>query len=128
LQPPLAEALSCEGIELGERVLRHGLEPACLGGEDDAEGASVVGVALAAHQPVAFEQAHHRRHRLLAEPGTASELTDAQAVLFEQRHQDRAVARPHRVPAGGAKVLLQELVPALRRLGEQKAEVAPIHN
>ena len=59
---------------------------------------------------------------------SAQEAADAQAVLFEQRHQDRAVARPHRAPAGGAKALPQELVPTLRRLGEQEAEVVPIHN
>src|SRR5207244_9141698 len=67
------------------------------------------------------------RHRLLAQPCPACELAHAQAVLFEQRHQDRAVARPHLAPAGGAEPLLQELVPALRRLGEQKAEIVPIH-
>lgn len=128
LQPPLAETLLRQGSEFLERALGSGFEPACLGGEDDAEGTSVVGVALAADQPVAFEEAHHRRHRLLAEPGTACEFADAQAVLFEQRHEDRAVARPHRAPAGDAEALLQELVPVPGRLGEGEAEAVPIHN
>ena len=59
--PPLLR----EGAELGERALGHRLEPACSGGEDDAECAPVVGVAFATHQAVALEEAHHRRHRLL---------------------------------------------------------------
>ena len=113
--------------ELGERALRHRLEPARLRGEDDAKRAPVVEVALAAHELLAFEQAHHRRHRLLAQPRPERELSHPQAVLFEQRHQDRAVTRPHLAPAGSAKPLLQELVPALGRLGEQEAEVVPIH-
>jgi hypothetical protein len=45
-QPLLPKTLPHERGELGERVLRHRLEPSRLGGEDNAEGASVVGVAL----------------------------------------------------------------------------------
>ena len=124
----LAEPLAGEGAELGERVFGDGFEPAGLGGEDDPVGAPVVGVALAAHQLLALEQPHHRRHRLLAEPGTAGELAHPQPVLLEQRHQNRAVTRPHLAPAGGAEPLPQQLVPALCCLGEQEAEVVPIHS
>ena len=35
----------------------------------------------------------------------------------------RAVARPHVTPADGAETVVQLLVPALGRLGEQEAEV-----
>src|SRR5262249_30723565 len=99
-----------------------------LGGEDDAERAPVVRVALAPHELLAFEQAHHRRHRLLAQSGPTGELAHAQAVLFEQRHQDRAVARAYLAPPRGAEALAQQLVPALRGLGEKEAEVVSIHN
>jgi hypothetical protein len=63
-------------------------------GQDDAKHAAVVGVALAAHQLLALEQAHHRRHRLLAQPRPARKFPHTQPILLEQRHQDRAVAGP----------------------------------
>jgi hypothetical protein len=59
--------------------------------------------------------------------GPARELAHPQAVLLEQRHENRAVARPHLPPAGGAETGVQLLVPALGRLGEQEAEVVSIH-
>src|SRR5262249_5056367 len=39
----------------------------------------------------------------------------------------RAVARAHLGPAGGCKARGQQLVPVLSCLGEQEAEVVPIH-
>src|SRR5206468_11223733 len=59
--------------------------------------------------------------------GLARELAHPQAVLFEQRHENRAVARPHVAPAGCAETVVQLLVPALGGLGEQEAEIVSIH-
>ena len=124
----LAEQVVSERTELGERALGGGLEPAPLGGENDPERAPVRGVPFAAHHSLALEQADHGRHRLLAQPRAARELSHAQSVLLEQRHEDRAVARAHLAPAGGAESLLEKVVPALRRLGEEEAEIVPIHD
>src|SRR5262249_9406553 len=101
-QPTPAELLLGERAALRDRALGDRLEPARLGREDDPEGTPVAGVALAAYQLLSLEQAHHRRHRLLAEPGAGGELALTQAVLLEERHEDRAVARAHVAPAGGA--------------------------
>src|SRR5262249_17954534 len=57
----------------------------------------------------------------------AGELAHSQSVLLEQGHEDRAVAGAHIAPAGAAETLLQELVPALRGLGQQEAEIVSIH-
>src|SRR6516165_12840400 len=106
VEAAVAEPLLGECAELGERAFGDWFEAARLGREDDAERAPVVGVLLAADQLLAFEQAHHGRHRLFAEAGAAGELAHPQPVLFEKWDEDGAVAWAHVVPAGGAEALL----------------------
>src|SRR4029453_6567685 len=123
LQPPFAKTLLRQGGEFLERALGYRFEPARLGGEDDEEGAPVRGVSLAVHEPFAFEQPHHRRHRLLAQMRPARKPRPPRGG-----EGGGAVARPHVAPTGGAETVVQLLVPALGRLGEQEAEVVSIHN
>ena len=74
-------------------------------------------------RPSRSQRRHERGDRLLREPGAARDLAHAQAVLLEQRDQHGAVGGAHLGEALGREALRQQLVPALRRLGEQVAEV-----
>ena len=70
----MAQPPACKRCELRDRSLGDRLEPARLGGENDAESSPVVRVALAPYQSLPLEQADHGRDRLLAQPGAAGEL------------------------------------------------------
>ena len=124
----VAESLACKLGKLGDRGLGDRLEPAGPGREHDAERAPVIRVAFAPHESLALEQAHHRGHRLLAQASAAGQLAHPQPVLLVQRHQQGAIARSHVAPTGGAKPLLQKLVPTLGGLGKEEAKIISIHN
>jgi hypothetical protein len=112
-------------VELAEHPLDDGLEatrPRCQVNE---RRPSVRRVRRSPNEAVALEQADHRRHRLLAQPGAGGELAHPQAVLLEEGDEQRAVRRTDLREARVAEPLGQQLVPALRRLREQEAEVLP---
>jgi hypothetical protein len=106
------------GVELGEDVGGDRCERACPLGQEDQGGAPVCGIRTPFDQPVAFEPAHERRHRLLRQPSATGQIAHSEPVLLVERDQDRPIGRPHlREPAGG-EPLGELLVPALAGLGE----------
>jgi hypothetical protein len=117
------EGLGDESLELGERRLRHRAKTVRALGEEDEGCAAVARVGATLDEVVALEEAHHRRHRLLAQASTGGELTHAEAVLLEKGDEDRPVGRSDVRIAGSDELLVQELVPVLAGLREQEAEV-----
>jgi hypothetical protein len=111
-------------VELAEHPLDDGLEatrPRCQVNE---RRPSVRRVRRSPNEAVALEQADHRRHRLLAQPGSGGELAHAQAVLLEEGNEQRSVRRPHVGVTLAGEALGQQLVPALGGFREQEADVA----
>jgi hypothetical protein len=111
------------GFELGQDGFCDGSERLPADRQTDAAGAPVVRIALAFDQPHAFHGAYQRRHRLLAHTRASGEHAHTQAVLLEQGNEHRSVGGSNIVETGGTEALVQQLVPSLRRLREQVAEI-----
>jgi hypothetical protein len=90
--------------------------------QPDPERSPVPRIALSTDEPAALDEADERRHRLLAEAGTGRKLAHSQAVLLEEREEDRSVRRADVAEATRPEALVEQLVPALRGLGEQVPE------
>ena len=113
-------------VEPVEHLGGNGSEgPASLG-QPDPVCPPVVGIADTAHETGRFHEPDERGHRLLGESRPHGERTHPQPVLLEERQQHRSVCRTHVGVAVVPESLVEELVPALRCLGEEVAEVVPI--
>src|SRR5215211_639488 len=102
----------------------HRLQALCARGKRNARRPAVVRVRLPAHEPVALHEPHHGRQRLLGQAGSTCELPHPKPVLLPQGQQERSVRRPHVPVPALLERLAEQLVPALRGLGEQEPEVA----
>src|SRR5215211_571655 len=92
-------------------------------GQVDERRSAIVRIGLPLDQARLLHQTDHRRHRLFAEPRSRCERAHAQAVLLEQRQQQRAGGRADRTDPPPLELRLEESVPALRGLRELEADV-----
>jgi hypothetical protein len=113
-------------IEPVEHLGGDGLERAAAVSQPDPVRPPVVGITDTANKTGCLHEPYERGHRLLGESRSHRERTHPQPVLLEERQQHRAVRRPHVRIAAAPEGLVEELVPALRRLGEEIAEVVPV--
>jgi hypothetical protein len=95
------------------------------GGEPHVEGARVDRIGSAFDEAVRLAAFDEPGHRLLREPGRRCELCEAQAVALKERHQDGPIGGVELAEAPVGESLGQHLVEALRRPGQQKADVPP---
>jgi hypothetical protein len=112
-----------EPLELTDHTGGDRLEASCAWRQKDARSACIVGIGTARHEALGFQLADERRHRLLAQSCPPRELAHPQAVLLVERHEDRAVRRTDVAVARLGEGGCEQLVPALRRLRQQEAEV-----
>lgn len=89
----------------------------------DANRTLILLVATTADELVPLHESDERRDRLLAQACPARELAHAEAVLVEEREQDGSVRRTHLRVSRCDELRVEKLVPALRGLGQQIAEV-----
>jgi hypothetical protein len=91
--------------------------------EQHAERSAVVGVAFAAHEPIALAEPDELGDALLGQARDPGQLAHAQPVALEQRQQHRAVGRAHVGEAALREAFGEQLVEALGGRRQQEAEV-----
>jgi hypothetical protein len=117
------EARGDAALESFEDALGDGPERARARAQVDANRTLILLVATTADELVPLHESDERRDRLLAQACPARELAHAEAVLVEEREQDGSVRRTHLRVSRCDELRVEKLVPALRGLGQQIAEV-----
>src|SRR5205823_2397318 len=120
---PCRQRVADEGLHLAQHLLCNRPKLACALRQEDLRRARIGFVDSAFDQAVALERSGHRRQRLLAEASAARQLALPQSVLLVERDQQRSICRTNFVEAGSRESLVEDLVPALTRLRQKKAEV-----
>jgi hypothetical protein len=121
----LAELGRDESADLSDSFDRDRVQALAFRCQVDALRAPVVGIGSTPNESSTLDQLDHRGHRLLREARAPRQLGHPEAVLFEEWYEHGPERWPHLWKTACAETLCEQLVPALRRLRQLKAEVLP---